>query len=259
MANKIEKYKSTNLYIQFPSTPYRDEVQRYLELMATTVSGRLLLTQVGSHRNWMVIFPYTPTKDDPVNAFASVSGQGVYADTLALGYVDWYDLKLPNGLKIPLPYAVGTGKGSTVAVSYHPATWNEKIKRKGGYIAPGEGPGEILFHEMIHGMRQQNGLMRNDKVPGYSDMDDEEEFYAILAANVYRTERGFKVLRKDHSGFNKLDAKLSSSDAYYTEFKTLIERWFTAQSAFCTAMAKIDTWFNPFTPAAVKLGLMAKP
>jgi hypothetical protein len=258
MTGMPERYNGTNLWIQYPTPAYHNEVKRYLQLMATTKSGKLLLSTIGGHRNFMVIYPYTPTKDDPVNAFATVSNQGVYADTLALGYVNMTEYTLPGGLVIKLPTAIGTGKGSTVIVSYHPATWLEKIKRKGGYMAPGEGPGEVLFHEMVHGMRQQNGLMRNDPVPGYTDMDDEEEFYAILAANVYRTERGFKALRKDHTGFAKLEEKLASSDAYYKEFKSLIDRWFTVQAGYCTEMAKIKTWFNPFTSAAIAKGLMAR-
>jgi hypothetical protein len=253
----IEKYKSTNIYIQFPRKAYRDEVIRYLELIATTKSGRLLLSQIGSHRNWMLIFPFTPTEESPVNAYASAYDDAAYADTLAAGYVHWYDLEIMPGVKIPLPYAVGTGKGSTVAVSFHPATYREKIKRQGGYIGPGDGPGEVLFHEMTHGMRQQNGLMKRDKVPGYSDFDDEEEFYAILAANVYRTERGFKKLRKDHNGHKALEEKLANSDDYYKEFKSLIDRWFTVQPTYCLEMAKIKTWFNPFTSAAIAKGLLA--
>lgn len=39
--------------------------------------------------------------------------------------------------------------------------------------------------------RMQCGLARNDKVTGHEKMDNIEEFYANLAANVYRSDRGF--------------------------------------------------------------------
>ena len=45
----------------------------------------------------------------------------------------------------------------------------------------------------------QAGLLRyRDKVPDDPDMDSIEEYFAILAANVYRSERGFTKMRANH-------------------------------------------------------------
>jgi hypothetical protein len=58
---------------------------------------------------------------------------------------------------------------------------------------------EVLVHELVHAMREMEGkfnpitLLEPDKA-----YDNVEEFYAILVANVFMSERGEKQMRKDH-------------------------------------------------------------
>ena len=67
----------------------------------------------------------------------------------------------------------------------------------------GAQPDEVLFHEMVHATRQMRGLL-NSLPLGYM-YDTEEEFFAILVANIYASETGRPVdLRSDHHGFEHL-------------------------------------------------------
>ena len=157
------------------------------------------------------------------------------------------------------PIEFGTGKGSRVDVIYHPATWHQ-LNKNVGHIPPGAGPGELLFHEMIHGYREQAGLLRyRDKVAGEVEMTSVEEFYAIVAANVYRSERGFTKLRADHWGFNPIKGNLTSQASYYQHYKSYMDTWFSEQKELCLDLARAPAKFNPFREAAVELKLMTGP
>jgi hypothetical protein len=52
------------------------------------------------------------------------------------------------------------------------------IKRK-GRIDPGDGPGEVLFHEMVHAMRRMLAKRTSETVREDLRMDDFEEFCSI--------------------------------------------------------------------------------
>src|SRR5262249_35834528 len=144
------------------------------------------------------------------------------------------------------PSFTGTGMGSNTEIHYHPATWSEVNKRR-GYIAVGYGSGEVLFHEMIHGLRELTGAERlGESVIGEeTTMHFVEELYAIMAANVYRSDRGFTLLRADHRMKSPpiTDARRYQS-FYYEQYQTYIEKWFNEQRAFCLDMARVPAKFN---------------
>jgi hypothetical protein len=206
----------------------------------------------------MIILPFNPTKIDPVNAYAKPD-PATWPAAYPKNYLILNDYKLPNGITIKIPYAVGTGGGTKVFVNYHPATFRQLIKNT-GLMPSGFGPAEVLIHEMTHGFRMMCGELRgSDLVTGNPDMDDIEEFYAILVANVYGSERGRTLMRASHRGSDAapLKAGLSNSEAYYEAYDTEIDAWFTEQRNFCMDMARIQTKFNPFRAAAITRGLMA--
>lgn len=70
---------------------------------------------------------------------------------------------------------------------------------------PGNEPDEMLLHEMVHGLRIMSGVAAGPysrrAVPGQAQYDTMEEFYAILVANIYRSEWRRPGLRWDHSRF----------------------------------------------------------
>ena len=164
-----------NIWILETSVAYRREVVRYLDLMRTTQSGRSLCAFINKSPLWMLIVPFHPTKGDPLNAYA-YPNPATDSDAYPQAYLTWQDFKLPNGTKIRIPTGLGTGRGSTVYVAYHPATWRQLIKNA-RMIPAGAGPAEILIHEMTHGFRMMTGKLRSyDLVTGNVGMDDVEEF-----------------------------------------------------------------------------------
>lgn len=225
-----------NIVIGGESTAYQREVRRYLDLIRTTEIGRSLFRHINLRATQMTIVPFKPTPKNPVNASANPISP---ADAMPETY-----------------QGVGTGQGSAVVVEYHPANLRQ-LNQNMGWIAPGAGPGEALFHEMLHGYRQQRGQALNvDKFGN----EPAEEFYAVLASNVYRSERGFTQLRAGWSSrFAPLDKSMTDSEIYYQEFKAPIDQWFATDRGFCLDVARIATRYNPFQAAAVSLGLMKAP
>jgi len=256
MAAKNIQYRG-NIYILEASVAYRRELEKVLGLMSSTIAGQTLIRHINSNKNYMLIQPYDPkVEDDPVNAYEDPRFE---ADGAPAGYVTGDTTQIDVfGRHIDLPI-IGTGKGTIVDLHYHPATWREKNKRA-GHIAPGDGPAEVLFHEMTHGLRELFGLMQyKDTVDGEPQMDSTEEFYAIMAANVYRSDRGFTLLRADHWSSKKITGGLIYQSAYYEHYQTYIDKWFKEQRAFCLDMARVPAKFNPFREAAVALSLITSP
>jgi hypothetical protein len=233
-----------NIWIWEESVAYRHEVEKVLALIRTAQAGQTLIKHINSKNGYMLIVPYEPTKDFPVGAETDPVSQ---ADGTARGL----DVRPPG----EAPFT-GTGKGSDTEIYYHPANLREANKRR-GYIAAGYGPGEALFHEMIHGLRQLSGVRRpGETVIGEENtMHSVEELYAIMAANVYRSDRGFTVLRADHRMKSPplRDARVYQS-YYYEHYQTYIDKWFNEQREFCLDMSHVTAKFNPFREAAVRLG-----
>lgn len=248
---------SSRIWIWEASKAYRSEVERVLARMKTTEAAKSLIKHIDSKPHWMLISPFKPTSKDPVNAYASARDNDAATPPGHVSRTIEVDLGAFGTIEIPVGF--GTGGGSRVDISYHPATWHE-LYRRTGHIQPGAGAGELLFHEMIHGYRQQSGLLRYyDKVNGEVSMTSVEEFYAIVAANIYRSERGFTKLRKDHWWFKPIINGPKDSATYYQHYKEYIDKWFAEQKDFCLDLAKCKAKFNPFFEAAVALRHITRP
>jgi hypothetical protein len=233
--------------------PYQMEVVKYLNLIRTTHSGRVLFKHLDQGKPWIAIQPYKPTAQDPVNAYADFEDENK-AYTKNQVITRSYDLPVIGKLKLPIGF--GTGEGTNVSVFYHPANQAEYVKRM-HWIPPGSGPGETLFHELIHALRMAQGVFIRTDVPEKKEMDDFEEFCAIVAANIYRSERGFKLLRDSHWGYDPVNKDLSNPEHYYQYYKDEIVKWFASQKAFCLELAQGTAAFNPLRVAAVDLGFVA--
>jgi hypothetical protein len=112
----------------------------------------------------------------------------------------------------------------------------------------GAKPDEVLFHEMVHAARVMHGI--KSAQPLRHGYDTEEEFYAILLANLYASETGRGVdLREDHQQFDPLRANRNESflptknrgDFHFT----LIDKMAHQQARFSQQLAAISTPFNP--------------
>lgn len=101
------------------------------------------------------------------------------------------------------------GVGSSTKIVYSPSDWDRPdFDLPGfheGYSGPGADADEVLLHEVFHGLRAMAGLQVGRNVPFQKGYDTFEEFYAILVANIYRSETKRYGQRADHHAFKSLD------------------------------------------------------
>jgi hypothetical protein len=148
-------------------------------------------------RHLMTIVPYEQAQ---LNAFASATDllhatpRGQAERSGANGQV------LVDGLGKPI---IGRGGGSDSKVSFTPVMFTRYCNQHKHGHKVGAQPDEVLFHEMVHATRQMRGHL--NPLPLGFLYDTEEEFFAIVLANIYASETGRAVdLRSDHHGFEHL-------------------------------------------------------
>lgn len=237
---------------------YRREVELCLRRVESTLAGRTLIKYIRARGRRLLIIPYRPNaKDGWVNATSSADN---YLDSLPAGelYTNYYTIQVDGFGALPIPHVwQGTGAGSPVTIRFHPATFRQ-YNQNVGYIKPGSGAGEVLYHEMVHALQQMDGTLSNASVAD-PHLDDYGEFCAIVAANIYRSERGFTSLRADHSGFSKLGKHVGGQDltnpaTFASVYSAPFGKWFGLQPQFCLELASVAARFNPLRYAAVALG-----
>jgi hypothetical protein len=193
-----------------------------------------------NHR--MTIIPY---EQPLLNAFAAAKNlqtatpKGQVERSGADGHV------LLNAQGQPL---VGAGGGSDSDISFTPSMFTKFCnQQKKGHKA-GAHPDEVLFHEMVHAVRQMRGLL--NPLPLGFLYDTEEEFYAILLANIYASETGRAIdLRSDHHGFEHLTTDTNAKflpKKDMTDYRyRLVDKLVHEERQMALALAKIHAPFNP--------------
>jgi hypothetical protein len=122
--------------------------------------------------------------------------------------------------------------------------------RGSGFCA--QQPDEILLHEMVHALRDMQGL--TNPVPTTTRYKNEEEFLAIVIANVYVSVKrnDNEQLRKDYVHFGVLEKPLNTSNGFLAdgEHKKILEFYATRWQSVFDPLEKINTTkriFNPFS------------
>jgi hypothetical protein len=130
----------------------------------------------------------------------------------------------------------GTGTGSDTKVGFDPRQYN-------GSRGPGHRADEILVHELVHSLRSCLGLVDCQRPDGIGDYDNVEEFYAVLLANIYMSEKGRSPLRAGHHEY----LPLARPEEFHKSFlaESLIGRLWAQQGVFVKAVARVDCKFNP--------------
>jgi hypothetical protein len=105
----------------------------------------------------------------------------------------------------------------------------------------------VLLHEMVHALRMEMGL--NLCLAMDDGFDTVEEFYAILIANIYRSECGYRDLRANHNGKQMLAAPLTDDSRFYKQWKDKIDTLCREMSALCNVLAAVPCAFNPIRRA----------
>lgn len=154
----------------------------------------------------------------------------------------------------------GTGKGSNTWVHYSPEIWGkDQACSRGAYAAM---PDEILFHELIHALRDLQG--QTDETPTTGKLlayKNESEFLAIVITNVYvsskyKGDAAIKNLRADHDGHTALAPPLNTSEGFLKDpdNQALLKKFAGQKSLlpFLQDVAHVAAAFNPIKPLIIK-------
>ena len=216
-----------------------------LERMYSSRSGRAIFHEFGlrAPTHMMSITPYEAVE---LNAYATAKDllhatlKGQVERSGANGQI----LTDAQGKSI-----TGQGGGSDADVSFTPIIWTKYCNQNKHAHRSGAQPDEILFHEMVHATRQLRGVF--DPQPLGFLYDTEEEFYAILLANIYGSETGRSIdLRSDHHTFEHLttdtNAKfLPKKDASDYRYR-LVEKLVHQEPRMCHELRMLK--HVPFNP-----------
>jgi len=114
--------------------------------------------------------------------------------------------------------------GKPGAIFIDPQTW-----KPGSECNPAGSAGtnvdEVLLHELLHTYRQLSGHEQGDafNVPPEKQYKTIEDFWAIVVTNVYMSEKGKTLLRRDHANYGALPPKWSTSTGFLSDADLL--RW----------------------------------
>jgi hypothetical protein len=214
---------------------YESEVKGTLHTMHLSSVGQLLIRAVPRS---MKIVPYE--KRD-LNAYSKAN------DPRAAGVAGRAEYRCDHGMPITdvlnRPY-LGTGGGSDTEVHFTPAQWftDGIAHHKHKKILAAARRDEVLFHEMVHSLRQMNGLFNcSIGAPGF---DTKEEVWSIMTTNIYCSAWN-RPLRKDHSEHATMSAAEAST--YFQRFDVMIGHMCRDLPVFTRAVAQISfIAFNPF-------------
>jgi hypothetical protein len=140
------------------------------------------------------------------------------------------------------------GGGSDVWLFFTPGEGNDKACSNGsGFCA--ELPDEILLHEMVHALRDMQGV--TNPVPTTLRYKNEEEFLALVITNVYISKKkGNTLLRKDYIHYGALEPPRNTSDGFLKddEHRKILNYYSTLWQPVFGLLGDVETPFNPFRP-----------
>jgi hypothetical protein len=123
---------------------------------------------------------------------------------------------------------------------------------------PGGTPEEVLFHELVHAFRIVTGQSSDRKMypntflsaaamlKGLQEYDLEEDFFAVLIANIFSAETG-RPLRGGHHANEALPPALSSNKAFLAveDYARLVRQFCVQHHSVSQELSRVPTTFNP--------------
>ncbi|MGP0021281.1 MAG: hypothetical protein ACLPHP_22115 [Candidatus Sulfotelmatobacter sp.] len=113
-------------------------------------------------------------------------------------------------------------------------------------------PNEVLFHELVHALRMVAEVNTSQALAGgLYKYDDFEEFCAILATNIYisdRTNRVKSSLRRSHQSGRELEGDLAGSFTFFRSGGNTfywVQRFCKENTGFTKGLAGEKADFNP--------------
>jgi hypothetical protein len=197
---------------------FQDDVSTVVRSIAATATGRAILAKITAHG----IVVITPMNKGEVNALAHPVVLGGLAP-IQFSPTTWSPVTLINGFPVPNIYA----------------------------SFPGMQADEVLLHEMVHSAR---GLGREAKVikltGAMAPYENEEEFFAILVANIYESEKGKSNISLRRSHFfemNSLTPNEAASEVFLflNDNFRLIAKFCEQHPKMAPTIARVEAKFNP--------------
>lgn len=137
----------------------------------------------------------------------------------------------------------GSGGGSDSIISFTPNQWSTSgiADSQHQAILAAARRDEVLFHEMVHSVRQMVGVM-NCSIAA-AGFDTKEEMWSVMTTNIYCSAWN-RPLRRDHSGHVTMtDEEVRT---FYQRFEAMITFMCQDLPRFTRAVAAID--YIPFNP-----------
>lgn len=132
-------------------------------------------------------------------------------------------------------------KGTDPIIMFSPYLWGQDGNRGSfGYGGPGSDQDEVLFHELMHGLRYMEGVNLHEKD------DDQEEFLAVILTDIYMAANEKQTLRASHNDFSPMPHPREFSRN--PQNRRVLLNFKIAQPDFYQALADIPerkAWWNP--------------
>jgi hypothetical protein len=145
------------------------------------------------------------------------------------------------------------GSGPNVVIGFQPDT-PCFVDPKTKDFKPGGSPAEALFHELVHAFLIVTETASNRKgpsiVPGssvkYPEYDTEDDFFAILIANIFSSETG-RPLRAGHDGAEALPPNLSTNVGFLAveAYARLVKQFCSDHPSVSAKLSNVRSAFNP--------------
>jgi hypothetical protein len=169
------KFNPGGIRIEGPDD-YVDEVYDILDQQINrNPAGKIILAWIDDNPRYITIVPngHKCNSSTPPDNPDDASPEGEHYYLSHNFYTDGDGFKKSSTL--------GTGRGSDAHIEFTPGVWGKDCFPKPVYASK---PDVVLFHELIHALRENQGFFNPIPMPK-TDCQDQEEFLAITAENVY--------------------------------------------------------------------------
>jgi hypothetical protein len=168
----------------------------------------------------------------------------------------WYDTC--NNGTVGRPEMV-RGQGVNVQVGFTPDP-SCFVDPKTKEFKPGGTPAEALFHELVHAFRFVTEKASKRKGPStppgskktYPEYDTEEDFFAILIANIFASETG-RPLRAGHDDTATLPSHLASNQGFLAveDYLRLVRQFCSDHPSVSIQLRDVPGVFNPIAEVLI--------
>jgi len=173
---------------------YETQVAWVLDQIKDSQTGQVLLREIMSapmgRQVRIIPFPLQDARSVPSSETGAAPGgaqlrfPGDLPETAAVEQAGQRRFDAQNN---PL---LGTGEGANVTIHYHPMTWLLNSFQTG--LVANLMPDDVLVHELVHVLRMMSGrvlTMNLSTLDHTRRWGNIEEFYGVLVANIYISER----------------------------------------------------------------------